>query len=701
MSNHKVPESAIWALLIGVDCYMDRTIGGLPDYPHLRGCVNDVTLMEAFLLERLHVPSTQIIKLTASGPGAKPEEPEQKWPTKANIVAAFRDLAKRAKKGDQVHIHYSGHGGRALTIFPELKGDEALDESLVPTDYGQIENPDQPEDRYVRDVELALLLQALVDWGLIVTVVIDCCHSGGAARGEDDVAVRGIPEPDLVQRVPSSLVAGPRALMDSWQAQTRGTRGSSVGSGWLPDPEGYTLLAACRALELAQEYQAPNGQRHGALSYWLWHALQHPAANWQAVGQQVVASVHGSFASQTPQLQGVGARPVFGGASLALPVGISVLEVDGNRLRLNVGQAAGVGVGARFYVYRQGVTDFRQTDQRVAVIELSETEGAESWGDVVRRLDEDAVLEPGAQAVMFDPGYGQQRVVRLVRTGDALPGVEAAALKGLEEAIKASESRFVRPAGDGERASFQVAVTAAQGFEVRDASGQPLPNLRPVSVDQPAELADRLTHLAKYFNVLEMASPDSMSRLAGKLEVTLMRTPETPFDEPGGIPTVKHAPADSEPGPDQIFYLRIRNLFEPPEGPPTDARWYIEQRRQRTMNITVLNLSAEYAISRFVPYPGDAEPYYDLEPGDTLRLPRVVLPGQAQKLPSVVCELPDGIEEGFEVFKVFATTETTGYDSLLLPPVADMSRGAKHAKPTSPVPELSWIATQAMVHVVR
>jgi hypothetical protein len=33
------------------------------------------------------------------------------------------------------------------------------------------------------------------------------------------------------------------------------TRGlSSVGSGWLPDPKGYVLLAACRPSESAYEY---------------------------------------------------------------------------------------------------------------------------------------------------------------------------------------------------------------------------------------------------------------------------------------------------------------------------------------------------------------------------------------------------------------------------------------------------------------
>lgn len=705
MDKPNTTESKIWALLIGIDCYMDQTIGGIPSYGNLSGCVNDIALMDEFLRTRLNVPAERIKKLTASGWGERPEEPEEMWPTKANIVAAFKELAQKAQPGDQVYIHYSGHAGRAVTLYPEVKpkinGQDGLDESLVPTDYGQIENKDQPEDRYVRDLELALLLQALVDRELIVTAVLDSCHSGGVTRGEEDgVAVRGAAEPDMIKRTPSDTVAAPEALMNRWQAQTRGTRAASVASGWLPDPNGYTLLAACRALEQAREYQTPNGQTHGALSYWLWHTLQSPTTNWQMVQQQAVARVHGAFVSQTPQLQGVGDRRVFGGAALALPVGVNVLEVQGDRLRLNIGQAGGVGMGAQFFVYRQGVTDFKQTDQRVAVIELAEVQDAESWAKVVRWLGDEPTIEPGAQALLFDPGRGQQRTVRLVRRGGAPEDVVEATLTKLAQAIEESDDRFVRLAAEGEQAHFQVCVTDKQAYEIRDAGGQPLPNLQPVPVDEPREVAYRLTHLAKYFNVLELSSPDTMSRLAGKLEVTLMRTPEEPFDEPGGIPSVKHTPSETEPGPDQIFYLRVRNLFEPLEGPPSDAEWYIEERRRRTMNITVLNLAPDYGISRFLPYPGEAEPYYDLEPGETLLLPRTVRPGQAQELPAVASSIPEGAEEAVDILKVFATTDTTSYDSLLLPPLGGGVR-ASLVRPRTQEPERTWITTQVMVRAVR
>lgn len=52
--------------------------------------------------------------------------------------------------------------------------------------------PDAPEGiRYLRGIELALLLDDMVDKGLKLTVVLDSCHSGSISRGEDSL-VRGI-----------------------------------------------------------------------------------------------------------------------------------------------------------------------------------------------------------------------------------------------------------------------------------------------------------------------------------------------------------------------------------------------------------------------------------------------------------------------------------------------------------------------------
>lgn len=77
-------------------------------------------------------------------------------PTYENIVNKFKEVTAKAQPQDLVYIHYSGHGGRAKTIYEDIKGFAAFDEALVPTDIGQ------PNSRYLRDLELAKLLDDMV-----------------------------------------------------------------------------------------------------------------------------------------------------------------------------------------------------------------------------------------------------------------------------------------------------------------------------------------------------------------------------------------------------------------------------------------------------------------------------------------------------------------------------------------------------------
>src|SRR5580765_5259795 len=109
------------ALLIGVDYYAPNRLPDGGFYPSLGGCVRDINLVEQFLKQGLGLPDDQITKLTATNTGSgKAPESRKQLPTYANIVGAWKDVIARASKGDQVYIHYSGHGGRSVTAFPDL-----------------------------------------------------------------------------------------------------------------------------------------------------------------------------------------------------------------------------------------------------------------------------------------------------------------------------------------------------------------------------------------------------------------------------------------------------------------------------------------------------------------------------------------------------------------------------------------------------
>ncbi len=202
-----------------------------------------------------------------------------------------------------------------------------------------------------------------------------------------------------------------------------------------------------------------------------------------------------------------------------------------------------------------------------------------------------------------------------------------------------------------------------------------------------------LEHLVRYFTVLELENPDPASRLAGKLEVKLLHTPDELLDMPGGIATVRHM--------DDIYYLHIRNLHAPLDRPPSDDREYLQETAKRTLTITVLNLTPDWGIAQLIP---DGGTPYELGPGEVLRIPDEANPGGLPVLPSYRSAVPDGDrEEAIDIFKIFATTETSDYRSFLLDPVKDVVRSrATPASPPKPQePERSWITTQLLIRVVR
>ncbi|NES69326.1 MAG: caspase family protein, partial [Okeania sp. SIO2D1] len=190
------------ALLIGIDFYFPHKLEG-GSYKNLRGCVRDINHVETYLKNTFNLTPDQIIKLTATASDnpKQPKETPEFLPTYQNIVAKFKEVTAKAKPQDQVYIHYSGHGGQAKTIFPKIKDISGLDEGLVPTDIGQ------PNSNYLRDLEFAKLLQEMVEKELVVTLVLDSCHSGGATREREDDQVRAGGFIDMTPRQTDSLVA--------------------------------------------------------------------------------------------------------------------------------------------------------------------------------------------------------------------------------------------------------------------------------------------------------------------------------------------------------------------------------------------------------------------------------------------------------------------------------------------------------------
>ena len=606
--------------------------------------MRDIAHVEDFLKNRLNMAESRIIKLSASYAGApEPPEPRDRWPTYENMVAAFKHLTETAQAADHVYVHYSGHGGRAKTLAPGQKGPDGVDEALVPTDIHS------SEARYLRDIELAVIFRRMVKKGIRLGVVLDSCHSGGAVRGVGNVAVRGIGRVDASPRPQESLVASPHDLAQTWGSLTKGgTRNASLGSGWLPEPEGYVLLAACRPTESAYEYAFSGSERNGALTYWLLDSIGKLGLGLSAktLHERILAKVHSQFEQQTPQLQGEGQNSLFGvdvsavsGMEWASPY--STVDSTNGRVRLtSAGQAFGNRKGAQFAIYPYGTTDFAAPSNRQAIVAITEIGATDSWAAITARLSNEPI-EQGAPAVLVDQGSLKLSIkIGLARRLDLPDAIgQDTALAAIKEAMSGNPWVTIKTETDADTLEYQVAVNEKREYEIWNPAGHPIANMRPAigieAPNAPATVVSRLEHLAKYNAVKQLDNHDLQSPLASTLTVELVGYQQdyTPGDTPQ--PQAFEAPGNTPVVPTgQWAFLRIRN----------DAK--------KPLNVTVLDLQPDWGISQVFPA-GQGDWFVQLEPG-------------REQLLSLRASLPAGYVEGLDALKVFATVGAANFRRLEL-----------------------------------
>ncbi len=628
-------SSNFHALLIGIDGYATNHI-----WRSLRGAVRDVNLVADYLERSLSFQSCQIVKLLSPNPEVSDlQVPPEQLPTYANIVKQFQTLTHQAKAGDQVYIHYSGHGAQVATAYPELMNKGKCDEGLVPCDFAS-------SGYYLRDVELAFLLAQMTQKKLNVTLVLDSCNSGSATRG--DYEVRG--GIDLKSGAVSTLVADRDALVANWQTLV----GGNQDAFWVPPTNEYVLLAACRSTESAFEYAVEGAERHGALTYWMIDTLKSCNANlsFQSLHDRILAKVQSRFPGQVPLLMGDGKRSVFGGNLQITPYTAKVLGINAGKgaVTLNAGMAQGLLRGSRFSIYPFNTQDFTDLNRQLAVVEVTQIDAVSATAKVLLPEDGgiplsgtlDALLELGSPALPLSAPVELARTVRLFAAkavgegeGDlpaALAAQQTAALEPIRQALKMDGKGWVveLPAGSKAEAYFQVAIARDGTYEI--CLGTPIKNLRPGfsihDAKAPKGIVERLIHLTKYKSIEALDNP-AVPKLTEAIEFELLDENLQPFANPYH-PVVKAG---------ETVNLRIKN------------------NAAANLNLAVLDLEPTWEISP-LPLLGLTEAFHTLLSGDTI----------VQKLRM---SLPDDENylEAEETLKLFATKGAADYRWLTLPPL--------------------------------
>ena len=259
---------AIYALLVGINSYLNDSIR------NLRGCKNDVALMQQVLQERFDIDDSRIKTLT------------NRKATKANIVDGFQQHLQQAGAGDTALFYFSGHGSQepASPEFWTIDPDRQL-ETLVCHDSraGKVTDLANKELRY--------LISQLSDRGAEVVVIIDSCHSGHASRS--------IENDGSASRQTSGQIE-PRALDDFIFTADGISDLANIPQGQ------HILLSACRDIELSKEKRIGD-TLHGVFTYSLCSLLNRlpSSLSYHNLLVRARAATHKYNAQQTPQIEAV------------------------------------------------------------------------------------------------------------------------------------------------------------------------------------------------------------------------------------------------------------------------------------------------------------------------------------------------------------------------------------------------------------
>ena len=556
--------------------------------------------------------------------------------TRQNIVQAFEtQLIARAKPGDIVVFHFSGHGQRV----PDDNGDEAdgMDESLVPYD-AISQKASEGAKTNLRDDQLDDLLGRLRQKMLgpdgklkgNITVSIDAGFAGEAMPNQNGLLQRG----------------------RGWNAELDGTKPAAAPNGKVDSAsglfaqgeaqvQGYVVLAAAGNEQAAHEIVNEAGENMGALSSYWTRALASstPDTTYRAVVERLAVEVGGALSAQVPQLEGDVDKVLLAGAALPLPPYLVVQSVDNNVVTLPVGTLQGATALSRYALYKAG-SDVTKAENRIAQVELTEVGLTSSRARLVK---DEAANAPqvlagdlkAARAIESEHNYGDSSLKVRVET----PGDWANTLKDLPMVSLADD-----------KARYDLLLRSADGkIVVQRPDGTTFTQI----VDDataPAKLQKFLNDYWRWQFLLQLHNDDPKAALNVALRLVPVKVK---LNAKGQIDSVVSDREDVEITDGNRLVLRDGDsvVLELRNNSAEDAY------------VTVLDLPPDGSINPIFPHPQ--------APHDN----KIVADKQWHRLPMPFV-FTMGPPYGNEVFKAIATREPADFSSLLQGQTVQQSRGA-------------------------
>ncbi len=668
-------QPTLYALLVGINRYAS------PQVPDLGGSVNDVTAMAQLLTARFAVPPAQIQILTDTDATTS----AVRAAFQAHLIASARAWAAADRQGEPPALlfHFSGHGSQA----PDPTGTEAdgLDETLVCHDSRL------PDHYDLKDWELGLLLDEAARYTHNITVILDCCHSGGGTR-------TGTTTKTIAQTRGCAIDRRPQpARPDAMRPDASATRSMVVParSHWARGGAHHVLLAACRDKELAHEHRfdTPAGHLpHGVLTHTLVQLLlgmddNHPLTYYE-LHEQLTAGVRALYQAQNPQCEGDWGRQIFGGLRPTRDLWLRVVEIEGEALWIDGGMVQRLAQGDQLWVYPPTARTVAEAGAPLATLEVVRSEATRS---LCRVLAGDVAIPLAARVVIAAPALGESRrtVALIMASGMNSDAIRARLaqndLVGLLELRPATASADLRLLLDGDR------------LELQDGAGQRLfrhYSLRDLNrARRPLRAAD-LNRVAADLQLIVQAQ--------------LLATLQNPHSTLAGVIALglKQLILDATTGE-----ARSAELATSPAGTftlPTGTPFVVEitNAGRQPLYLGLLACWPNGTVEQL--YPQVAGAKEALAVNHTINIGLRTEPHWQLRL-----DLPPGIDQEEITLKLIATHQPTGFDALLQAadeaPVAEQpstytdprQRTRKFILKTTQIPPADWTTAQLKVRLVR
>lgn len=631
------PTPTQWAVVIGIDYYSSS----IPEN-NLRGCANDAVMVYDFLRGSLGVQETNIFLHIARDPAsmASKQDPPSTSPTRANILASLDQVTAQASPGDFVLIHFSGHGDRERTVYPDKKSKSAQDELLCFIN-----------DEDLRDVEFGERLDnmAASPNQLVVLATLDCCFSGGATRGGKDYMLRCKPRSRFSMiGSPATEEGEPDSVYPDDIGRSRGMRDASLVQSWLYRDREYNAIAACQPYETAKERPDAEGRWHGVLTSCLVSSLtsigrRRKFMTYKALDGILEVKISQKLGGKKQQPVQIGDqnRILFDARKIPWDdshVHAHVQELQTDRVVIDKGIALGVGFGDRYQLHDPSK---QQTDFKLPVVKGNGEGAVEVIIISVQDFSSEAKIyitpETGASWDLRQVQVGW--FATLVHRADAVHAlIRPNASKELDmatEEIQRSWQTYIDPAMPirlvfmadedditlGEAAKFTVKQDNQSSFIILDSEQKPFENYPKLPVDSP-DLAKRLMYLLRHLQTF--------------LRVLEMKTPSNGSQPP--------------------FCLSIEETEDKGDNKNAVSSWKINFKNIHftTLFIAVLNLTPLYGIQQILPYQDGynvpVEPNKNIEEIFDIEVPESL--AEAYNSPSFMMT---------DVVKVFITTEQVDF----------------------------------------